>query len=177
VPATINGWLVLVRPAFTRRYQALREEARQFQQRLPPDEYVRHPLVKLAAAVQRLVTEIVPSDPKAPEFRLRGELGRFRRAKGRGLPPRYRLFWIFSQQARVIIFLYLNDEETLRKEGAQSDPYEVFKRLLASGEIGADFEANLAAWHREHADASAPRSPPSTARRVPGRSRRRPPRR
>lgn len=79
------------------------------------DAYLQHPTVKLAAALYRLMTEIVPLNPDAPEYRLRGALKSYRRAKGKGLPPRYRVFWIFSTQAKAIIFLYVNDEDTLRK--------------------------------------------------------------
>ncbi|MCL5957968.1 MAG: type II toxin-antitoxin system YhaV family toxin [Chloroflexi bacterium] len=116
---------------------------RKLKRELPPQEYVEHPVVRLTAAVYRLVTDIVPSDPDAREFLLRGELAKFRRAKGHGLPPRYRLFWVFSSRARVIIFLYPNDPATLRKAGAKNDPYAVFRRLVARGEIGPDFESNF----------------------------------
>ncbi len=102
-----------------------------------------HPDVKLLAAVVRLVETIVPADPDHPDFRLVGDLGRFRRAKGRGLPARYRLFWVFSSRARAIVFLYLNDASSLRKAGAKSDPYARFSDLVRRGELGADFDANL----------------------------------
>ncbi len=148
--ARINGWLVLARPALAHRYAALRDEARRLRAVLPPEELNHHPSVKLAAQVHRLMTDIVPGDPDHPDFRLTGSLRRFRRAKGHGLPPRYRLFWTYSQAQRVIIFLYLNDERSLRKEGAKSDPYAVFRRMVERGDIGSDFAANLVAWSREY---------------------------
>ena len=46
----------------------------------------------------------------------------------------------------MIIPLYLNDIDTLRKRGAGSDPYEIFKRMVRRGEVGSDFEANWKAW-------------------------------
>ncbi|MBI2942150.1 MAG: hypothetical protein HYY04_17095 [Chloroflexi bacterium] len=49
-----------------------------------------------------------------------------------------------------MIFLYLNDEETLRKEGTQTDPYQVFRRLVARGDLGPDFESNLRVWQQVH---------------------------
>jgi toxin YhaV len=150
VPLVVNGWTLLYHPVFGQRYAELRNEARRLKRELPPDAFAAHPLVKLVAAVRRLLVEIVPADPNAPEFWLRGELARFRRARGHGLPPRYRLFWVFSQSTRVVIYLYLNDQATLRKEGSRSDPYEVFKGLVARGQIGADFDTNLAAWRRVH---------------------------
>lgn len=147
-PPLINGWLALFHPVFGQRYAALRGDVQRLKRELPAEMYVRHSLVKLFGALHRLVTQLVPADPNAAEFRLGRDLAKFRRAKGRGLPPRHRLFWVFSQKARIIIFLYVNDEATLRKAGAGTDPYEVFKRLVARGKIGADFEANLAAWKR-----------------------------
>jgi toxin YhaV len=150
VPLVVNGWTLLYHPVFGARYSELRSEVRRLKAALPPDEFVRHPLVKLVAAIRRLVLEIVPRDPDAPEFRLHAGLAKFRRAKGRGLPPRYRLFWVCSERARTIIFLYVNDQTTLRKEGARTDPYEVFKRMVERGEIGADFEANVRAWRQSH---------------------------
>lgn len=144
----INGWRVLLAPSFAAQYTALRNEARRLKQTLPAEEYRQHPTVKLAAAIYRLLTEIVPQDPNRPDFMLRSELAKFRRAKGHGLPPRYRLFWVFSEQAKTIIFLYLNDTTTLRQQGGRNDPYVLFKRLVERGDIGADFAANDAAWQR-----------------------------
>lgn len=62
------------------------------------------------------------------------------------MPERYRLFYTFSSAERVIIPLYLNDADTLRKRGAGSDPYEIFKRMVRRGEVGSDFEANWKQW-------------------------------
>jgi toxin YhaV len=143
-PLRINGWLVLLHPEFAARYDELRQRARQLRGELSDDEFRKHSIVKLAASVQRLVTQIVPQDPNRLEFQLRGPLAQYRRAKKHGLPPRYRLFWIFSSRERIIIFLYLNDDSTLRKEGDKNDPYEVFERMVRRGEIGPDFESNVA---------------------------------
>lgn len=145
----VNGWTVLYHPIFGRRYRELFAEVRRLKATLPEDEYRRHSTVKLAANVRRLIAEVIPSNPDAPAFRLKADLAKFRRAKGHGLPPRFRLFFAFSTAAKTIIYLHLNDATTLRKEGASSDPYDVFRRLLKRGEIGADFAANLKAVEKE----------------------------
>jgi toxin YhaV len=128
-------------PEFAKRFDALLVNA----EKATRAERGDHPDVKLLAAVVRLVETVVPADPDHPDFRLRGGLGRFRRAKGHGLPSRYRLFWVFSSRARAIVFLYLNDASSLRKAGARSDRYARFSALLRRGELGADFDANVAA--------------------------------
>lgn len=102
--------------------------------------------MKLYAAVRRALTETIPADPNHRDFWLRAELAKFRRLKGHGLPERYRLFYVFSLQASTVIVLYLNDSATLRKAGSKTDPYEIFRGLVKSEKLGADFEANLAMW-------------------------------
>ena len=156
MPLVVDGWTLLYYPIFGDRYRALRDEVRRLRSELAPDEYRQHPLVNLAARVRRLVLETVPANPDAADFRLRGNLGGFRRAKEHGLPPGHRLFWTFSNRAKAIIYLYLNDEATLRKEGATTDPYVIFRGLVNRGEIGHDFAANLRRWEQAHSGQDEP---------------------
>ena len=85
------------------------------------------------------MTVSVPTSPAGPVFRLGQTLGKshgnWRRVK-KGLPQRYRLFFMFtSNPLQVIIYAWLNDEFTLRKEGSRTDVYGVFKRMLERGEV------------------------------------------
>ena len=41
----------------------------------------------------------------------------WRRVKGIGLPGRTRLFYKFSARRKVIVYAWLNDAKTLRKQG------------------------------------------------------------
>jgi toxin YhaV len=84
------------------------------------------------------MTVTVPVNPADPLFRLGHTLGKshgnWRRIK-KGLPQRYRLFFMFaSNPLPVVIYAWLNDEDTLRKEGSRTDVYEVFKRMLERGD-------------------------------------------
>jgi toxin YhaV len=157
--STGGRWRTYFHPAFRARYEALRAAAREIGRTLPEEEARRHPTVKLLGATNRLLNEIVPTDPNAPEFRLSGSLSKFRRARGHGLPERYRLFWVFSTSQRIIIVLYLNDEETLRQAGSRTDPYAVFSRLVERGEIGADFAANWEIVEAERRRSEGERGP------------------
>ena len=132
------------------------ERATGLRAKLSEEEYRRHPDVKLLAAVQRAVTDIIPANPNAAEFRLRGDLGNFRRLKKRGLPERYRLFYTYSSRAKAIILLYLNDANTLRAQGSSNDPYVVFNGLLARTDIGPDFHANWAVWVKANPELAPP---------------------
>ena len=102
-----------------------------------PKGYKSHPKTRLLASVYRAVTELVPANPDAPAFRLGKTLGpantNWRRVE-KGMPPRYRLFFRFaSNPSKVIVYVWFNDEDTLRKAGSKTDVYETFKRMLARG--------------------------------------------
>jgi toxin YhaV len=150
-PRTFHGWTLLFNEPFTTRYGDLSARARSLREQLGDgDEYARHPDVKLFAAVRALVFDIVPREPDHPAFRLRDDLRKFRRVKGRGLPSRYRMYFVFSERLKVIIFLYLNDAKSFRKEGSSNDPYVIFRGLVQRGQLGADFDANYEVWRAAH---------------------------
>src|SRR5487761_1396886 len=139
---TFNGWHILFNEPFTTRYGDLSARVRDLKRSLTAEEYGRHPDVKLFSALYRIVYEIVPENPDHADFRLRGDLKKFRRVKGKGLPRRYRLFFMYMESAKAIIFLYVNDERSMRKQGDDDDPYERFAVLVRLGRVSADFERN-----------------------------------
>lgn len=101
--------------------------------------YQTHPQTKLLASVYRAITELVPANPDAPDFRLGKTLGadntNWRRVK-KGMPDRYRLFFRFaSSPVKLIVYVWFNDEDALRKAGSKNDAYETFKRMLARGVV------------------------------------------
>ena len=86
----------------------------------------------------------MPANPDAPEFRHGKALGsvntNWRRVK-KGMPARYRLFFRFSSKpVKVVVFVWFNDEDTLRKAGAKTDVYEAFKRMLIRGVVPASMQ-------------------------------------
>jgi toxin YhaV len=136
-----NGW----RLYYFRIFKAALDELEAFVAELAekdPNGYKTHPKTKLLASVYRAVTKLVPANPDAPEFRLGKTLGaantNWRRVK-KGLPGRYRLFFRFaSNPVKVIVYVWFNDEDTLRKAGSKADVYETFKRMLAKGVVPSD---------------------------------------
>ena len=90
---------------------------------------------------------MVPANPDAPEYRLGKTLGadntNWRRVK-KGMPERYRLFYRFaSSPIKVIVYVWFNDEDTLRKAGSKTDVYETFRRMLARGLVPRDMDTLL----------------------------------
>lgn len=101
--------------------------------------YQQHPKTKLLASVYQSMTDTVPANPADPMFRLGHTLGKssgnWRRVK-KGLPQRYRLFLVFaSHPLAVVVYAWLNGEDTLRKKGRRTGVYEVFKRMLERGDV------------------------------------------
>ncbi|WP_456307491.1 type II toxin-antitoxin system YhaV family toxin [Paeniroseomonas aquatica] len=58
---------------------------------------------------------------------------------------RFRLFFRADSRAKVIVYAWVNDRDTLRKAGAGTDPYAVFARMLGHGNPPDDWPALLAA--------------------------------
>ena len=73
--------------------------------------------------------------PRFPAFEQGNTIGRdargWRRVKFLG---RFRLFYRFNSGSKVIIYVWVNDETTLRARGFDSDPYAVFRRMLLAGD-------------------------------------------
>jgi toxin YhaV len=94
-----------------------------------------------------LMFEAIPVDPTRPEYRQGGTLGPARkhwfRAKFGG--GRFRLFFRYSTSAKIIIFAWANDAQTLRTYGSKSDAYAVFKAMLDRGNPPEDWAALIAA--------------------------------
>ena len=138
-----NGWSLY----YYRTFKAALDELEAVVARLATDDpagYKTHPKAKLLASVYRAITQLVPANPDAPQFRLGKTLGsantNWRRVK-KGMPDRYRLFFRFaSSPVKVIVYVWFNDEDTLRKAGSKSDVYESFKRMLARGVVPGDIE-------------------------------------
>jgi toxin YhaV len=139
-----QGWSLWFTELFDARWRLLRERVKGLKATLDAPSFNAHPDVKLFAALVNIVHELVPADPDAPQFLLGNTLGTqyrgWRRVKGNGLPGRMRLFFKFSARQKVIIYAWLNDAKTLRKQGGATDVYAVFQRMLKSGKPPDSFE-------------------------------------
>ena len=129
-----NGWTIYEHPEFVRQRQKL-ERAVEARRKKDPEGWQRSDDAKLLAVIAKLTLEIIPADPAAERFRQGSTLGMgrkhwFRAKFGNG---RYRLFFQFSSKAKVIIYAWVNGEDSLRTYGAATDAYAVFKSMLDSG--------------------------------------------
>jgi len=139
-----HGWRLYAHPLFLDQLERLLAAVERAK-RSNPKEWQHKADARLLAALKTLLLDRVPRDPLAPEFRQGNTLGKERRhwfrAKFGG--NRFRLFFRADSQARVIVYAWVNDRNTLRKAGAGTDPYAVFARMLASGNPPDDWPALL----------------------------------
>jgi len=84
--------------------------------------------------IRNSVRELIPSIAIDKRYALEGRFSNiFRLKKGR-----MRICWIASSEHRTVIILFIS--QTLRKEGDSRDPYELFSKMLSSGEYDDMFE-------------------------------------
>ena len=145
-PIERDGWQLLAHPLFLDQVEALMASVTRAKQTgVPGWESKSSP--KLFEFIRALILDRIPRDPLAPEFRQGNTLGRDRRhwfrAKFGG--NRFRLFFRADSRARIVVYGWVNDRDTLRKSGATSDPYAVFSTMLANGNPPDGWPALLAA--------------------------------
>ena len=138
-----HGWSLFGHPLFLKRLEELVEEVEVLAE-ANPLHFHHHPHYKLFEKVDDAIRMRVPANPAAREYLQGNTLGKkcrhWRRIKA-GMPNRYRLFFQFRAEApHSIIYAWLNDELTLRKDGARTDVYVVFQAMLKNGQIPSSFD-------------------------------------
>lgn len=141
----VNCWTLYAHPLFLGQLERLTQAVDRAAAK-DPAGYVKSADAKLLAALRKLMYEVIPVDPARPEFRQGGTLGSdrkhwFRAKFGSG---RFRLFFRYSTTARIIIFAWVNDSNSLRTYGAKSDAYAVFSSMLDKGNPPENFAALMA---------------------------------
>lgn len=143
---TVNGWTLYGHPLFLDQLEKLTSAVEKAKAK-NPKTYATSANAKLLAQLYRLMFELIPIDPARPEFRQGGTLGNNRkhwfRAKCGG--GRFRLFFRYSSSAKIIIFAWVNDSETLRTYGAKSDAYAVFAKMLDTDNPPENWDALMQA--------------------------------
>jgi toxin YhaV len=140
----VNGWRLYSHPLFDQQLRRLVEQVEALAAKNPTG-FKEQPAAKLLATINRYIREIIPKDPKAAEFRQGNTLGPDNRHWFRAkFHERYRLFYRFSSEQRVILYAWVNDEGTLRKSGSRTDPYRVFRAMLEAGDPPNSMERLLA---------------------------------
>jgi toxin YhaV len=141
----VRGWTILFHDCLILQIRKL-DEARARAKEHDPQNYTANANVKTLAALAKVMLNDVPEDPSRPAYRQGNTLGpehrHWRRAKFGG---RFRLFFRYDSRSRVIVYAWMNDEQTLRKQGSKTDPYATFRRMLDRGNPPDSWDELMAA--------------------------------
>jgi len=135
------GWTLLLHECVIGQLQRLHAAAQRAKTKYPKG-FESNANVKLFRALSQLMMEAIPSDPTRAEYRQGNTLGtahrHWRRAK---VGRRFRLFFRYDERAKIIVFAWVNDEQTLRSAGSKTDPYTVFEKMLGRDNPPDDWNA------------------------------------
>lgn len=139
----VNGWCLLAHDLFIQQFENLVKEVEKLRKKNPL-HYKEKNATKRLAAIQKLVFEKIPQDPTLAEYRQGNTLGdsykNWFRAK---FFQQYRLFFRYHLESKIIVYVWVNDENTKRAYGKPTDAYNVFKKMLDSGNPPKDWNALL----------------------------------
>ena len=100
---------------------------------------------KRLAAIAKLACEVIAQDPTRAEYRQGNTLGEAHKHWFRAkFFQQYRLFFRYHAQSKVIVFAWVNDEDTKRAYESGDDAYRIFRKMLESGHPPDDWEQLLA---------------------------------
>lgn len=143
-PLRIHGWTVFMHPLFLAQLQALSLEVEGLQAK-DPGGYARKNATKRLAAIRKLVFDVIPQDPARPDYRQGHTLGEEHKHWFRArFFQQYRLFFRFHAPSKIIVFAWVNDEDTKRAYEGSDDAYRVFRKMLANGHPPGDWDSLLA---------------------------------
>ena len=148
-PLAVNGWTLFAHPLFLDQVEALVARVEVLRAR-DPVGYNRKNATKRLAAIATLAFELIPQDPGRSEYRQGSTLGDDRKHWFRAkFFQQYRLFFRYHQASRIIVYAWVNDDDTKRAYERSDDAYRVFQKMLARGQPPNDWESLLAQAKRE----------------------------
>jgi len=132
-PLVINGWNIFAHSLFLDQLEDLLTKVESLRQKYP-QEYQKKNAAKRLAAIAKLAFEVIPQDPTRSEYRQGSRVGddykHWYRAK---FFQQYRLFFRYHLESKIIVFVWVNDENTKRAYESSTDAYRVFQKMLESG--------------------------------------------
>jgi toxin YhaV len=139
----INGWTVFAHPLFTAQLEQLSIQVEALK-RKDPIGYAKKNASKRLTAILKLAFEVIPQDPMRAEYRQGATLGSDRKHWFRAkFFQQYRLFFRYHAQAKMIVYVWVNDDDTKRAYESSNDAYLVFSKMLESGHPPDNWEQLL----------------------------------
>src|SRR5450830_1255664 len=139
----VNGWTLFAHPLFLDQLELLTQLVEAFRQK-DAIGFVKKNATKRLTAIAKLAFEVIPQDPTRVEYRQGNTLGEVHKHWFRAkFFQQYRLFFRYHAQSKVIVFAWVNDEDTKRASESSVDAYRVFHKMLASGHPPDDWDRLL----------------------------------
>lgn len=143
-PLEINDWKIFAHRLFLNQFETLLMQVELLRDR-DPQNYRQKNSAKRLAAIAKLVFEVIPEDPTRTEYRQGTTLGNaykhWFRAK---FFQQYRLFFRYHQESKIIVYVWVNDDNSKRAYQSKTDAYRVFTRMLDHGNPPNDWNELLA---------------------------------
>ncbi|MEQ1582162.1 MAG: type II toxin-antitoxin system YhaV family toxin [Steroidobacteraceae bacterium] len=143
-PLVVNGWSLFAHPLFLDQLESLIATVERLREK-DARGFRKKNAAKRLAAIAKLAFQIIPEDPGRSEYRQGDALGdahkHWFRAK---FFQQYRLFFRYHRESQIIVYAWVNDEDTKRAYESSTDAYRVFRRMLESGHPPDDWNALLA---------------------------------
>jgi len=136
----VNGWILRAHPIFLKQYEELIKEVENLKKK-ELSNYKNKNATKTLAAIQKLIFQIIPNNPTLPQYRLGTTLGEehkhWFRAK---FFQQYRLFFRFHKTSKIIVFAWVNDDDTKRAYDSKKDAYKTFRKMLQNKRPPSDWD-------------------------------------
>lgn len=143
-PLVVNGWSLFAHPLFLDQVEALIARVEGLKAKDPKTWRQKNSSSKRLAAITKLALEVIPQDPARTEYRQGGSLGDDRKNWFRAkFYQQYRLFFRFHAAQRVIVYAWVNDEDSKRPYESGDDACRVFRRMLDGGNPPDDWDSLL----------------------------------
>jgi toxin YhaV len=140
----VNGWTLFAHPLFLDQLELLSRQVEVLRQK-DAIGFVKKNAAKRLAAIAKLAFEVIPQDPTRAEYRQGTTLGDEHKHWFRArFFQQYRLFFRYHARSKLIVFAWVNDEDTKRAYESGDDAYRVFRKMLASGRPPDNWELLLA---------------------------------
>ena len=142
-PLVVNGWSLFAHPLFLGQVEALMSKVEALKAK-DAKTYKQKNSTKRLAAIAKLAFDVIPGDPTRPEYRQGGTLGDDRKHWFRAkFYQQYRLFFRFHAAKKIIVYAWVNGEDSKRAYESRDDAYRVFRKMLDSGHPPEDWDTLL----------------------------------
>lgn len=128
-----NGWKIYFYSEFRTVYEELVQTVEIIREN-SPETLGQSKKAKFLKRINEIIYEEIPANPGDSKYRQGNTLGPSNRHWYRAkFLERFRLFYRYSNTAKIIVYAWINDENTQRKSGSKNDPYAIFANMLKRG--------------------------------------------